>query len=107
LTQRDAAAMDIGGVFSLSSPRTDNPLAQVKPPVNPQASSIPDEPTHLQKVHAELASSIPGKQEVKGVEHHDDMVPHFETGEEAEDYIRGRYANKKPSGPSRTRNQQA
>jgi len=103
LTQRDAAAMDIGGVFSLSSPRKDNPLAKVKPPVNPNTDAIPDSPSHLQRVHAELASAIPAKGETQGVEHHDGMVPDFETGEEADDYIRQRYQNRKPIGPTKAR----
>ncbi len=102
LTQRDAAATDIGGIFTLSSPRADNPLAGVKPPVNPKAASLPDKPTHLQNVQADLASRIPGRNETKGVEHHDGMVPPLKTGSAVEDYIRKRYQNAK-AGPKKGR----
>jgi phospholipase C len=63
LTARDAAAPDIGDALNQTNPRTDDPLAGVVPPspsrVNPNAST----PSHLQKIHAELAAAldVPGK----------------------------------------------
>jgi phospholipase C len=63
LTARDAAAPDIGDALTLTTPRTDDPLAGVVPPppsaANPNAST----PSHLQRIHAELvaALNVPGK----------------------------------------------
>jgi phospholipase C len=60
LTARDAVAPDVSGVLSLTSPRTDDPLAGV---VIPQSSTITPaagEPSHLQRIHADLVSQLPG-----------------------------------------------
>jgi phospholipase C len=59
LTARDAAAPDVSAVLSLTSPRTDDPISGV---VVPPAGPIPPsaaEPSHLQKVQAELVSELP------------------------------------------------
>lgn len=63
LTARDAAAPDFGDVLTLATPRTDDPLAGVSVPVSggPTKSDAEAQPSHLQRVHAELASQLPVK----------------------------------------------
>ena len=59
LTARDAAAADLGGALTETTARTDDPLAGVSPPaasaVNPAAGA----PSHLQRIHAQLAATLP------------------------------------------------
>ena len=61
LTARDAAAVHVGNVLTLSVPRTDDPLASVVVPKSAGASPhhASDPPSHLQEVHAGLASQLP------------------------------------------------
>src|ERR1700722_19600384 len=57
LTARDAAAQDVGAVLTLTTPRTDDPLAGVTVPVAPTAAQVKLDttiPSHLQQVHADL-----------------------------------------------------
>ena len=54
LTARDAAAPDIGGVLTLSSPRTDDPLAGVTVPKATGVNPAEYAPSHLQEVYAQL-----------------------------------------------------
>jgi phospholipase C len=85
LTKRDAAAVDVGGVLTLSVARTDDPLAGVivpKSPVTPHKASDP--PSHLQELHAKLASQLP----VAGETAH--STPRFTSGAECAKYIRTR-----------------
>jgi phospholipase C len=89
LTKRDAAAPDVSGVLTLTTARTDNPLAGVSPPVNPSPNLISDHVTHLQQVQAQNLSEIPNKSEKKGIAHHDGY-PQFKTGTEAAQFIRTR-----------------
>lgn len=63
LTARDAAAPDFGGVLTLGTPRTDDPLAGVAVPVSGGAHPAPEQPSHLQQVHADLASKLPVQDE--------------------------------------------
>ncbi len=89
LTKRDAAAPDVGGVLTLTTARTDNPLAGVSPPVNANPGLIDDHVSHLQQAQAQCLSAIPNQSEKKGIEHHDGH-PSFKTGAEAAQYIRMR-----------------
>jgi phospholipase C len=65
LTARDAAAPDVGDALTATVPRTDNPLEGVTAPAlaasGPESqaalSALP--PSHLQKVHAQLAAELP------------------------------------------------
>jgi phospholipase C len=63
LTARDAAAPDVGDALTLTSPRTDDPLAGVVPPPPSAANPSASTPSHLQEIHAELAAAlaVPGK----------------------------------------------
>jgi phospholipase C len=65
LTQRDAAAPDIGSVLTLSQPRTD-PLAGVQPPavvpvITPAGAvlHLDDAPSHIEAVYAARAARLP------------------------------------------------
>ena len=61
LTRRDAAAPDVGGALTLSSPRSDDPLAGVSaptPPTNP--TGLDEQISHLQLVHTELVAAERG-----------------------------------------------
>jgi len=82
LTARDAAARDVGGVLTLATPRSDDPLAGVVVPRSqgPSPHFDEDPPSHLQQVHAELVSRLPLPGE----------PPALTTAREAERYIRER-----------------
>jgi phospholipase C len=86
LTARDAAAVDLGSVVTLSVARKDDPLAGVAVPKSAEASPhrATDPPSHLQWLHAELASRLP----VPGHEAH--AMPVFTSGTACADYIRER-----------------
>jgi phospholipase C len=89
LTARDAAALDVGSVLTLTTPRTDDPLAGVVVPVSTTQNSDADKPSHLQEVHAELVSKLPVP-DVKGGVHH--TMPVLKTNAEYTNYIRARTA---------------
>ena len=59
LTARDAAAPDVSGVLTLTTPRTDDPLSGVVVPNSANPPPGPTTPSHLLKVQAELASELP------------------------------------------------
>lgn len=59
LTARDAAAPDVGGVLTLATPRTDDPLKGVVVPKPSGKDPAKGMPSHLEQVHAELASQLP------------------------------------------------
>jgi phospholipase C len=89
LTARDAAAVGLGDVLTLTEPRSDDPLLGVTVPV---ASSVnPDEerPSHLQEVHAELVAQLPVPDEQGGTHHE---MPALETNADYKAYIRSRTA---------------
>jgi phospholipase C len=59
LTARDAAAPDLGDVLTLTTPRTDDPLAGVTAPVSSGANPAAGEVSHLQQLHAQMTSELP------------------------------------------------
>lgn len=85
LTARDAAAMDISAVLTLSNPRADDPLKGVKVPSPSGIDAAHGKPSHLQQVHAELVSQLPV---------HDNLgnrVPaELHTSQDYQTYIRAR-----------------
>ncbi len=87
LTARDAAAMDVGDVLSLTQPRTDDPIQGVTVPVAAAENPDADRPSHLQEVYAELAAELPVPDE-KGGTHH--RMPPLKTNSDYEAYIRAR-----------------
>ena len=56
LTARDAAAVDVGGVLTLATPRTDDPLSGVVVPRSGTVTPSAGRPSHLQEVYADLLS---------------------------------------------------
>ncbi len=87
LTARDAAAPDLWPVITLSTPRTDDPLAGVTPPSAPVSPLPRTIPTHLQQVHAEMVAALPVR-DAEGATHH--AVPHLVTSDDYDSYIRDR-----------------
>jgi phospholipase C len=89
LTARDAAAPDLSAVLTLTTPRTDDPLAGVVVPVAAGQNPDADKPSHLQQVHAELVSQLPVP-DAKGGTHH--TMPELKTNADYSNYIRTRTA---------------
>ncbi|MBV9315104.1 MAG: hypothetical protein JO100_15555 [Pseudonocardia sp.] len=86
LTARDAAAPNIATVLTRQTPRTDDPLATVRAPESPQLpQSLRQTPSHLQKVHADLAARLI-------TEGHTDGEPPIDlrTSDDYDQYIRAR-----------------
>jgi phospholipase C len=79
LTARDAAAPDVSGVLTLTTPRTDDPLAGVTVPTSGATTPAIDQPSHLQEVLADLIS----RHEPAGV-----AKPVLKTREDYERYTR-------------------
>jgi phospholipase C len=89
LTARDAAAPDLGDVLTLATPRTDDPLAGVAPPVSTGAVPDADLPSHLQRVRAAVVASLPIL-DANGLSDHE--MPALRTGADHETYIAARMA---------------
>ncbi|MDT7806452.1 MAG: phospholipase [Acidobacteriota bacterium] len=90
LTARDGAAPDFGDVLTLSTPRTDDPLKGVVVPKSSGMGPAPSQPSHLQQVHAELASQLPVKDEEGNA--HPSETHALRTGADYKAYIRARTA---------------
>jgi phospholipase C len=89
LTKRDAAAVGIGAVLTLSVARDDDPLRGVVVPVVGHAAGNEQVPSHLQRVHAELVAQLPVP-DARGGTHH--LMPHLTTNDQFKSYIRERTA---------------
>ncbi|MGB6310915.1 MAG: alkaline phosphatase family protein [Steroidobacteraceae bacterium] len=89
LTARDAAAQDIGAALTLATPRTDDPLQGVVVPTAKLPASIASRPSHLQEVHAQLASQLPVVDRT-GRTHAE--LPRLHTNKDYRQYIRKRLA---------------
>jgi phospholipase C len=89
LTARDAAAVDVGAVLTLGTPRTDDPLqgvaARAAPVIDPATVPI----SHLEEVHAELVSRLPVPDTAGGTHHE---MPVLRTSADATAYIDARTA---------------
>jgi phospholipase C len=59
LTQRAAAAPDVGAVLTLAVPRTDDPLAGVTVPASTGPNPAASEMSHIQQVDAQLTATLP------------------------------------------------
>jgi phospholipase C len=59
LTARDAAAPDLGGVLTLTTPRTDDPLAGVVAPTSTGENPATGQVSHLQQLHAQMIADLP------------------------------------------------
>jgi phospholipase C len=89
LTRRDAAAADVGGVLTLSHPRTDDPLAGVTPPASKTRPRISSAPNHLVAAMAATATSLPVPE--AGGKAHRDETPAFKTDRDAIAYANTRF----------------
>ncbi len=89
LTARDAAAMPVGDVLTLTKARTDDPLQGVTVPVASERNPDADRPSHLQEVQAELVAQLPIPDE-QGRTHH--TMPVLTTNSDYKAYIRTRTA---------------
>ncbi|WP_109126654.1 alkaline phosphatase family protein [Dyella sp. C11] len=94
LTARDAAAVDVGDVLTLATPRTDDPLAGVIAPTSKGRNPAAGEPSHLQLVYAELVSRLPVPDAQGGTYH---VMPSFQSETDVQDYIDQRLAAWKAS----------
>jgi phospholipase C len=97
LTARDRAAPDISAVLTLSTPRTDDPLAGVTAPVANEKNPNANKPSHLQQVHADLVSRLPVPDKNGGTHH---TMPPLETNADYRNYIRSRTAAWKATKPA-------
>ena len=62
LTHRDAAASDVAGVLTLTTPRTDDPLDGVTAPAAPtNPTGLAVSVSHLQQVQADLIAAASGR----------------------------------------------
>src|ERR1700678_2178537 len=87
LTARDAAAIDVGDVLTLTEPRTDDPLGAVTVPVASGTNTDEDIPSHLQRVQAELVARLPVPDGNGGTHH---RMPLLNTSDDYKAYIRAR-----------------
>lgn len=87
LTARDAAAPGVGDVLTLTTPRTDDPLAGVNVPQSSGTNPVATLPSHLQQVQAELVSQLPVP-DAQGGTHH--QMPALHTNADYADYIASR-----------------
>jgi phospholipase C len=87
LTARDAAAPDVGDALTLTTPRTDDPLASVTVPTSGGSNSAAEQPSHLQQVHAELVSRLLVPDANGGTYH---QMPALRTNAEYAHYIASR-----------------
>jgi phospholipase C len=87
LTARDAAAVGVGDVLSLTQARTDDPLQGVTVPVAAVTNPDEDRPSHLQQIHAQLVAQLPVP-DAQGRTHH--TMPPLATNSQYKAYIRNR-----------------
>ncbi|WP_430388877.1 alkaline phosphatase family protein [Dyella sp. 20L07] len=89
LTARDAAAPDVSAALSLSVARTDDPLAGVTVPVSMGVNPASGQPSHLQRVYAELVARLPVAYAQGGTHH---ALPELRTEADYARYIEQRLA---------------
>jgi phospholipase C len=89
LTLRDAAAPELSSALSLAQARSDDPLAGVVVPVSQARPAAAGEPSHLQRVFAELVARLPVDPAHGGVEHE---PPLLATGADYRRYVNDRVA---------------
>lgn len=87
LTMRDSVAPDLGAAITLAHAREDDPLAGVVVPQASGAGPSAPEPSHLQRVHAELVSRLPVPDHAGGAHH---SMPALKTSEDHDKYIKQR-----------------
>jgi phospholipase C len=91
LTARDRAAASLGDVVSLTTPRTDDPLNGVVPPISSNTHPSASKPTKIDMIHAQRVAALPVRNE-KGYYPEDVPAPAFASASELSDFIRDRTA---------------
>jgi phospholipase C len=91
LTKRDAAAPDISGVLTLTTPRTDDPLAGMLPPAASGSHPNAAQPSHIDIVQAAKVASLPLRNET-GIYANDYTPPVLQTADDVATYIQTRMA---------------
>jgi phospholipase C len=89
LTARDKAAPDLGDVLTLKTPRVDDPLKGILPPISNLSHPLQSAPSELEKVHARRLSQMPLRND-QGV--YDHTPPDLSSSAQIGDYIRDRTA---------------
>ena len=90
LTERDKAAADLGDVLTLATPRTDDPLQGVLPPLPDVAHPAQAEPSLIESIHAHKASLLPVRNDQGSYDQH--VPPDLSTSAQIGDYIQSRTA---------------
>jgi phospholipase C len=91
LTNRDRNAASLGDVLTLATPRTDDPLNGVLPPVSPATHPNSSKPTKLDRIHAALVAALPVRNQ-QGHYPEDIPVPTFASASDLSDFVRDRTA---------------
>ena len=86
LTNRDAAASDVLDVLTLETPRKDNPLEGVQPPVADQSVKIPNHASQIVRAQADAVTDKINRDTGTQKE-----TPAFHSDEEANKYIHQAY----------------
>lgn len=89
LTERDRAAPGLGDVLTLAVPRQDDPLAGVEVPSSGEIHPHLQQPSTLDKVHAERVAQLPVSNEQGTFDH---SPPDLSTSAAVSDYIKARTA---------------
>jgi phospholipase C len=103
LTNRDRNAATLGDVLTLATPRTDDPLSGVLPPVSSTSPPNASKPSKLDKIHAALVAALPVPN-AHGHYPEDVSPPAFASASDLSDFVRDRTAAWKEH--VRRRNQQ-
>ncbi len=74
----------MGAVLTLTTPRTDDPLAGVVVPAATGPHPDEEQPSHLQQVQAELVAQLPVPDEQGGTHH---LMPALKTSSDYQAYI--------------------
>ncbi len=91
LTNRDRNAASLGDVLTLATPRTDDPLSGVLPPVSSTAPPNASTPTKLDKIHAALVAALPVRN-AHGHYPEEVPAPTFASASDLSDFVRDRTA---------------
>jgi phospholipase C len=90
LTARDKAAASLGDVLTLATPRTDDPIQGVVPPVSAPAHPNQSRPSLIEKIHATKVSQLQLRNDKGTYEHQD--PPDLSSSAAIGDYIQSRTA---------------
>ena len=90
LTARDKAAPDLGDALTLATPRTDDPLANVKVPISSDVHPNQSTPSVIDKIHVSKVAALPLRNEQGSYDQH--TPPDLTSSAEVGDYIQARTA---------------